>query len=66
MLYCIILNVIIINYILLNIGKFMFYFFYSEWVCFILCLNYYKFWGVGGYVCFNFVYLVSFNVYKYI
>lgn len=47
MLYCIILNVIIINYILLNIGKFMFYFFYSEWVCFILCLNYYKFWGGG-------------------
>lgn len=47
MLYCIILNVIIINYILLNIGKFMFYFFYSEWVCFILCLNYDKFWGGG-------------------
>lgn len=66
MSHCIILNVIITNYILLNIGKFMFHSFYSEWVCFILCSNYYKSRGVGGgYVCFNSVYLVSFNVHKY-
>lgn len=67
MSHCIILNVIITNYILLNIGKFMFHSFYSVWVCFILCSNYYKSrgGGGGGYVCFNSVYLVSFNVHKY-
>lgn len=54
MSHCIILNVIITNYILLNIGKFMFHSFNSEWVCFILCSNYYKSRGVGGVCLFQF------------